>query len=144
MNNISNASFGLVGYEFPDVSMQGANRPVTDTLSINFSTIGCFDEQDGVFELNFVTAVSDKDDSKEPYIKVSCRAKYQFREKLRISDIPEYFYANSIAILFPYVRAYISLLTTQAGQKAVILPTFNLSSLASELKNNTVLKNAEH
>lgn len=144
MDKIKNASFSLVSYEFSEVSMQGVNRPITETLSISFSTEGLFNEKSSIFQLTFGTIVSDKDCNKGPYIKVLCKAQYRFIDSISFSEIPDYFYANSIAILFPYVRAYISLLTTQANQKAVILPTYNLSSLASELKNNSVLYNADH
>ncbi len=143
MSNIKTAAFRLINFEFPDVIMRGNLRPTVETLSVNFSANGFYDEKECVFDLNFSTNVFGEESS--PYITVSCKARYKFDGAILLTDIPEYFYANSIAILFPYVRAYISLLTTQANQKAVILPTYNLSSLASELKKNTIVSaNAEH
>ena len=43
---------------------------------------------------------------------------------------------NAPAIAFPYIRAYISNLTTQSGLFTVTLPTFNLTNLGSNLKDN--------
>ncbi|MCQ2209001.1 MAG: hypothetical protein MJZ34_01795 [Paludibacteraceae bacterium] len=132
---VINAAFSLVSYEFPNVNMQGEYRPTTETLSINFSTNGEYDAEQGLFNLIFSTQISGKNTN--PYISVLCKAKYKFNSPIAFEEIPDYFYTNSIAILFPYVRAYISLLTTQANQRAVILPTYNLSSLASQLQKNT-------
>lgn len=48
------------------------------------------------------------------------------------------FYANSIAIVFPYIRAFISTVTLQANLVSpILLPTMNLTSLGERLMNNT-------
>lgn len=51
-------------------------------------------------------------------------------------DIPNFFTLNAPAILFPYIRAYVSLLTSLSGKGTVNLPTLNLSGLADKLRNN--------
>lgn len=142
MDKVINAPFSLINYEFPDVKMQDANRPITDSLSINFSIAGGYDEGKGLFNLSFKTYVSGE--GTDPYISILCKAQYKFVERIKFADIPDYFYVNSLAILFPYVRAYISILTTQANQRAVILPTYNLSALGTELQKNTALSNADN
>jgi preprotein translocase subunit SecB len=48
----------------------------------------------------------------------------------------DYFAKNAPAIIFPYIRAYISTLTTQSGLFTVQLPTLNLSQLAGSLINS--------
>ncbi|EXZ22215.1 pretranslocase subunit SecB family protein, partial [Bacteroides fragilis str. S13 L11] len=57
-----------------------------------------------------------------------------------LAEIPNFFYPNSIAILFPYVRAFVSTLTLQANIKPILLPTLNLSSLQDTLRENTTTK----
>lgn len=47
------------------------------------------------------------------------------------------FYKNAPAIIFPYVRAYVTSLTVLSGIEAINIPTMNLSSIADDLKNNT-------
>ena len=49
----------------------------------------------------------------------------------------QYFYTNAPAILFPYIRAYISTLTNLSGYKPINLPTLNLTSLREDLEKNT-------
>ena len=74
----------------------------------------------------------------DSFVDVLCIAKFVFNEPLTKEQIPDYFYPNSVAIIFPYVRAMISTLTLQANRDcAVILPTMNLSNLQEELKRNT-------
>ena len=43
--------------------------------------------------------------------------------------------SNTVAILFPYIRSQISLLTTQPGMKPIVLPPININGLVSEQHN---------
>ena len=54
-----------------------------------------------------------------------------------VNNVNSYFYSNAPAILFPYIRAYVSTLTTLAGIKTILLPTLNLTNLGPELEKNT-------
>lgn len=58
---------------------------------------------------------------------------------ITIADIPEYFYPNSLAIVFPYVRAFVSTITLQANVQPVVLPTINLMGITEELKEQTTV-----
>ena len=59
------------------------------------------------------------------------------KDKIEFNDIPGFFYPNSIAILFPYIRAFVSTLTLQANVTPIVLPTLNLTNLQEKLKKNT-------
>lgn len=59
-----------------------------------------------------------------------------FTFKEEEDEISKYFTTNAPAILFPYVRAYVSLLTSLSGKGTINLPTLNLSGLAGELWDN--------
>ena len=76
-----------------------------------------------------MTSIEDENNSLN--IKIETIGLFEFD-----SDIENYknvfFSQNAPAILFPYVRAYISTLTSLAGIPPVILPTLNLSN-----RNNT-------
>lgn len=52
------------------------------------------------------------------------------------ANVPEFLTLNAPAILFPYVRAYVSLLTSLSGKGTINLPTLNLSGLSGKLKEN--------
>ena len=40
--------------------------------------------------------------------------------------------ANTIAIIFPFIRSQVSLLTTQPGMMPIIIPPININALTSE------------
>ena len=50
--------------------------------------------------------------------------------------LSRFLYLNAPAIMFPYLRAYISSLTALSGINPITLPTLNLSGLKSELESN--------
>lgn len=45
------------------------------------------------------------------------------------------FEKNAIAIMFPYIRSYISLITTQPGMNPIVLPAMNIVAMINEQKN---------
>ena len=77
------------------------------------------------------------DEYNECVITVRCKAVFEFKEPLSLKDIPSFFYPNSIAILYPYVRAFVGTLSLQSNIKPIMLPTLNLSGLEGILKNQT-------
>lgn len=134
MNTV--AKFKLKNYAFNEVHIK-YNNEASNELNIQFNPKGEFSHLDSVFHLHMeFTAQNSEDD----FIKVSCEAVYEFTESILLDNIPSYFYANSIAILFPYIRAFISTVTLQSNIPPLILPTLNLSSLAEVLKKNTNVK----
>ncbi|MBN2695345.1 hypothetical protein JXR93_11855 [bacterium] len=45
---------------------------------------------------------------------------------------------NSSAILFPYIRALISLVTYQTDSNKILLPIFNFSNILNNLDENEI------
>ena len=70
-------------------------------------------------------------------VEVSCIAQFSFMDRIKFEEIPDFFYPNSLAILFPYIRAFVSTLSLQANSSPMILPTMNLMGLTEELRDNT-------
>ncbi len=66
-------------------------------------------------------------------IKVVSVAHFLYEGIDDITNTP-YFVQNAPAIAFPYIRAYISALTTLSGAPPTMLPTLNLSSQADLLR----------
>lgn len=113
---------------------------VTDNqISIKLEPKGKLDTNESVFILYFSFFAFDSQKGfEQSFVECFMSAEFNFTEKINsINDIPAYFYANSIAIVFPYLRSFVSSLTIQANQKPIVLPTMNLSSLSSQLKENT-------
>ena len=132
------ASFSITNYQFPKVIID-LDKHINTDLNVNFDTNGVYDSANSSFDLFFTVKVSNKDQS-APFVEVSCKGVFKFEEVKNFVEIPDFFYRNSIAILFPYLRAYVSMVTTQANVPGIILPTLNLSHLEHDLKSNTLQK----
>jgi preprotein translocase subunit SecB len=133
------AAFSIVNYQFDKVNIDLSNHK-SKGLSLSFDTTGLFVTENSTYELTFVLNVFNQDEKENPFVNVHCKGTFQFEHVANIAEIPDFFYRNSIAILFPYVRAYVSIVTTQANVPGIILPTLNLSSLEADLRNNTIQK----
>lgn len=62
--------------------------------------------------------------------------------KIDKGDIPEEVYdhlikANTVAIMFPYIRSQISLITTQPGITPIMIPPVNVNSLVETKKDES-------
>ena len=132
------AAFSLENYQFDKVNIDLENHKSKE-LNLRFDTKGIFNKKTKKFELIFKVAIKQSEND-SPFVEIRCKGLFNFENVTKINDIPDFFYRNSIAILFPYVRTYLSLVTTQANVPGIILPTLNLSGLESELRRNTTQK----
>ena len=134
------STFSLVEYHFDRVTIDFQNTTDDKFWMIKIMPRGIFDENKGEYLLQFVFEGKLGNTENAPKIMTQCKAVFKFSDPLKFTDIPSYFYPNSIAIIFPYVRAFVSTVTLQANLAPVILPTYNLSSLKDQLIANTVVK----
>lgn len=136
------AVFSLKNYKFDKVTLDFVDV-VSSRLRLNIEPFGEFNLASKIYTLTFIFnafAAADGNDGlpmEKSLVNIRCVAEFEFKNVNVIEDIPPYFYSNSIAILFPYVRAFISTVTLQANISPIMLPTMNLSSLQEELKKNT-------
>ncbi len=107
------AAFSLENYQFDKVSIDLENH-LSKELALDFNTSGVYFSDTLKYELTFLVSLFN-DDSEKTFVKVRCKGIFVFENLNSFEDIPDYFYKNSIAILFPYLRAYLSLVTTQAN-----------------------------
>ncbi|MGX9986849.1 hypothetical protein [Soonwooa purpurea] len=129
------AAFSLENYHFSKVSISLENKTSND-IQISFNPSGRFISESSSYELKFIFNALTND---SPFVEIECVANFKFENVSGFDEIPTYFYRNSIAIIFPYVRAFISTVTLQANIPPVVLPTMNLSSLEKPLRDHTVL-----
>ncbi|OJX60477.1 hypothetical protein [Dysgonomonas sp. 37-18] len=134
---MNKSSFALASYKFDHLLLDMDQQESKD-IDIAFEPYGLFKEdENSIFNLTFIFKAFNKN-VESPFIKLRCIAEFKFEGRLTFEEIPNYFYVNSIAILFPYVRAFVSTITLQANIiPPILLPTWNLESLAEPLKMNT-------
>ncbi len=135
MSNIS--KFQFKGYRIKRSLIELEEFSNFENLKIGFKVSGLVQQTDNIFNLNLNVTITNQEQNLN--IEVDATGQYKFEEFEKIEDISSFFYVNSSAILFPYIRAYISTLTNLSGNRSVTLPTLNLTSLAEELKSNTKL-----
>lgn len=131
---MNKASFSLENYRFEKVSLDFTNN-VPGEMNLSFDPKGEFSPEEQTFYLHFEFIGSDFE--KKPVVTINCIGVFKFEDKITFEEIPSYFYKNSIAILFPFVRSFVSTVTLQANIPPILLPTMNLSSLESLLRENT-------
>ncbi len=79
------------------------------------------------YEVVLITTVSDQEEN--VYVNVKGRAIFSTNQENK--DILE---KNTIAIMFPYIRSYISIITTQPGMSPIVLPAMNIVALINDQK----------
>lgn len=102
-------------------------------LSVGFKSEGKLDFEKGRFNLELGIFISDSSDSLK--IEIDSIGYFNF-ENLDRDSLSNFLFVNAPAILFPYLRAYISSLTTLSGIRPIVLPTLNLTSLKEDLESN--------
>ena len=134
MNN-KEVAFRLDNYKFTKATLN-FDIPKDAEFVISFKPSGKFKEEEGTYALSFDTIVNCKE-TDTIIVEVSCIAQFSFKDKIKFEEIPDFFYPNSLAILFPYIRAFVSTLSLQAHSSPIILPTVNLMGLTEKLRDNT-------
>ncbi|MFG6428171.1 hypothetical protein [Lepagella muris] len=132
------AAFAFKSYTFTNVEMNMGLFSDQSPLDLSFSPSGVFDPTTSSYYLSFAFTATQ---GEELIVKIICEAVFEFKEPLSITEIPDYFYPNSLAIVFPYVRAFVSSVTLQANiDEPILIPTLNLTGLQTILKENTQLR----
>lgn len=134
MNN-KEVAFRLVNYKFTKATLN-FDIPEDAEFVIDFKPSGKLKEIEGTYDLSFDTIVK-CEETDTIIVEVSCIAQFSFKDEIKFEEIPDFFYPNSLAILFPYIRAFVSTLSLQANSSPMILPTVNLMGLTEELRDNT-------
>ncbi len=126
------STFQFVGFLVTESHMSLQRADEYD-FQVAFAPSGTVDIAKGEFELRLHVEAVDANQRAE--IKVTTLATFSY---INISEPQnsKFLTENAPAIVFPYVRAYISTLTTQAGIEAIILPTMNLSGMSDLLRQN--------
>ncbi len=132
------AVFALKNYSFVRAALNLEEIPVECSFALKFEPSGIYDKNTGTYLLSLVFKAIYGDNVEAVNVKV--QAVFQFKEALLFEDIPPFFFSNSIAIIFPYVRSFVSTITLQANVAPIILPTLNVSVLQDELRIHTAVK----
>lgn len=135
MKQVIKAAFGFTRFAIVDFTFRAYSD--NSELSAIFDPSGTFDPstEEFILTLKYKAVTSSQDE----VITAKLLAYFRIPNAKTLEEIPPYFYKNSIAIVYPYLRSFITTLTIQAQVKPLIMPLLNLSELEQPFKNNTSL-----
>ncbi len=135
MNETTNSSFQFKGYRVVKSLIEIKSVDFGEAFNISFKSKGEINKADSSFQLELSAIIKDKKDC--IHVEVEFTSSFVFDSAIEKTQLKKFFYINAPAILFPYIRAYITTLTALSGIDPINLPTLNLSSLGKELEENT-------
>lgn len=114
------------------IEIKDRSERVDKDLSVSFSPSGVVSKD----MLNVELDVNLTNENKSLLVNLSMNGIFVFKEDLKIDILNGAFCSNAIAIMFPYIRAYISTLASLSGIGSLMLPTLALTNLGDVLKDN--------
>ena len=129
------SKFQFKGFKIIRSLIERNDNEPSKKLSLGFVPKGFINKNDSNFQLQL--GVKIEDENKSFKIEIESVANYSFENKEGLDKLDNLFYVNAPALLFPYIRAYISTLTNLSGFEPINLPTLNMLGLGDDLKKNT-------
>jgi preprotein translocase subunit SecB len=114
------------------------NKTADFKIDINFNPKGTVYKSLNQFNLQLFVDIKDVDGHFN--INLVTESIFSYPEDADIQAYTNsFFIVNAPAIIFPYIRAYISSLTALSGMPTLNLPTLNLSQVGENLKGNIAI-----
>ncbi len=136
MEQPKKAAFKFEGFKVPRFSYSETGENETE-LILNFEPSGRFNQKNGSFALTIIFTADVEKPTKHNVVTVECVATFIFDAGTDKNDIPSYFYKNAIAIVFPYIRAFVSTMTLQSNTGLLHLDAMRMDHFEKGLIDNT-------
>ncbi|MCK5136252.1 MAG: protein-export chaperone SecB [Bacteroidales bacterium] len=136
MDKVEKSAFQFKGFQIVETHIvKKEGQEVSGNIHLDFNPRGKILKDQNLYKILLGITIHDDDES----IKANVEAigYFEFSDSIDQDTLDNLFYVNAPAILFPYIRAYISTLTNLSGIETVTLPTINLSSIGGVLQKNT-------
>ncbi|HKK62728.1 MAG TPA: protein-export chaperone SecB [Bacteroidales bacterium] len=132
---MENSKFQFKGFNIIRSLIEKKDARPAQKMSLSFNPRGLINKDESNFQLQLSVKIGDENNVIN--IEIEAVANYSFDQQIGVETLDKLFYVNAPALLFPYIRAYISTLTNLSGFEPVNLPTLNMTKLGSDLKKNT-------
>lgn len=130
------SKFQFKGFSIIRTLIERNEKQSSMKLLLNFSPKGIIIKEESTFQLHLGLKI--EDENKSVNVEIDSVANFKFESIAGLEKLNNYFYINAPALLFPYIRAYISTLTNLSGFEPINLPTLNMTKLGEDLKKNTI------
>jgi preprotein translocase subunit SecB len=95
------------------------------------------DRKNQVYQLDLTVNITNE--TKCFSASVSAVGLFKYNDTMQQDILDNYFLVNAPAIIYPYIRAYVSTLTGFSGIKSINLPLMNLTGIIPVLKEKTTI-----
>lgn len=129
------SKFQFKGFKIIRCLIERNDNEPSKKISLGFAPKGFINKKKSNFQLQL--GIKIEDENKSFNIEIKAVANYHFENREKLVNLEKFFFMNAPALLFPYIRAYISTLTNLSGFEPINLPTLNMSGLGEDLKKNT-------
>jgi len=141
MNDITAPPFKFNNFKIEELRLNNRLELNNEIIQYNFDVSGSFDKFNKYYHVHlFFKEIINQNENEQERIFVELTGEFEFKDEVSIEEVPDFFWANSIAILYPYLRSFVSIVTMQSSEHTLILPLINLSTLGPKLKQNTICK----
>lgn len=138
MPEVKDAAFRFTDYEVSEFMFKSPDPVGELKLGIDIKPLGEYDENNSLFTMTLHVKCTLHGQGDE-FVKLKFVARFNFIEAVTFQNIPDVFYQNSLGIVFPYIRAFLSTLTLQANVGSLNLPLINLTGIVDEFRANSKL-----
>ena len=122
----STARFRFVNYKIKESSIKiSTDKQLDPHINVKFDTSTGTIIDGHKMRLDLATTITNGNETLT--ISVKAEGYFEFDNDITQELQDKFFKINAPAILFPYIRAYISTLTSLSGIETIILPTLNIS-----------------
>lgn len=137
MNNTEASKFRFNGYivKHSDFNFNGSISS-NESLNINITPSGVKEKE--LFTLTLDIEI--KNESNSISLHMITDSQFSFDKDLEPNQLGKFFTLNAPAIVFPYIRAYISMLSSLSGVSPILLPTLNLQNIGETLATKIIVK----
>ena len=129
-NNTKQARFQFLRYLIDKCSVNFTGKQLSKEMEFAINPEGEFNKEEKTFELILNVVVNDKEHNLDLNMRIHGFFSY---DGDNMDEVRSFIGINSPAILFPYIRAYVSNITALGGMQPVIMPTLNLRGVGEQL-----------
>lgn len=128
--NTKTARFRMQGYLITNTSIRLTGNEIGEDMEFGIAPEGVFNEAGKTFLLTLNVVAKDKEQNLDLSLTIKGMFEYDTDD---MNELIPYISMNAPAIMFPYIRAYISNITALGGTQPIILPTLNVEGVGLEL-----------
>ena len=129
-NNTKQARFQFLSYLIDQVSINFTGKQLSKEMEFAINPEGKFNQEEKKFELIMSVIVNDKEHNMDLNMRIRGFFSYDGDD---IGELKSFIGINSPAILFPYIRSYVTNITALGGLSPVIMPTLNMKGVGEKL-----------